>query len=50
MIYKEDGTAEGVTKKNGRANAVKEVERLCKVFGFTARMLKGLLAESRKSK
>jgi len=35
-------------KKNERANAPKEVKRLCKEFGFTARMLKGSLAEGRK--
>ena len=35
------------TKKNERANAVKEVKRLCIEFGFTARMLKGALAEGR---
>ena len=35
-------------KKNERANALKEVKRLCKEFGFTARMLKGSLAEGRK--
>jgi hypothetical protein len=29
-------------KKNERANALKEVQRLCKVFGFTAGMLKRL--------
>ena len=29
-------------KKNGRANALKEVKRLCKEFGFTAGMLKRL--------
>ena len=32
-------------KKNERANALKEVKRLCKEFGFTAGMLKGILAE-----
>ena len=31
-----------------RANALKEVKRLCKEFGFTAGMLKGSLAEGRK--
>ena len=35
-------------KKNERADALKEVKRLCKVFGFTAGMLKGSLAEGRK--
>ena len=37
-------------KKNERANALKEVKRLCKEFGFTAGMLKGALAKVRKSK
>ena len=36
-------------KKNERANVLKEVERLCKEFGFTAGMLKGALAKGRKS-
>jgi hypothetical protein len=31
-------------KKNEHANALKEVKRLCKEFGFTAGMLNGLLA------
>ena len=35
-------------KKNERANALQEVKRLCKEFGFTAGMLKGALAEGRK--
>lgn len=35
-------------KKNERANAIKEVRRLCKEFVFTAEMLKGALAEGRK--
>ena len=35
-------------KKNERANALKEVKRLCKEFSFTAGMLKGALAEGRK--
>ena len=34
--------------KHERANALKEVKRLCKEFGFTAGMLKGSLAEGRK--
>ena len=37
------------TKKNERANALKEVTRLCKEFGFTVGMLKGLLAAGRKN-
>ena len=37
-------------KKNERANALKEVKRFCKEFGFTAGMLKGSLAEGRKAK
>jgi hypothetical protein len=35
-------------KKNERTNALKEVKRLCKEFGFAAGMLNGLLAEGRK--
>ena len=35
-------------KKNERANALKEVKRLRKEFGFTAGILKGSLAEGRK--
>ena len=35
-------------KKNERANALKEVKRPCKEFGFNAGMLKGSLAEGRK--
>ena len=31
------------TKKNERANALKEVKRLCKEFGLTAGILKDLL-------
>jgi hypothetical protein len=37
-------------EKNERANALKEVKRLCKEFGFTAGMHKGSLAEGRKEK
>jgi len=37
-------------KKNERANALKEVQRLCKEFGFTSGMLKGSLAGGRKAK
>ena len=35
-------------KKNERTNALKEVKRLCKEFGFTLGMLKSSLAEGRK--
>ena len=35
-------------KKNERASALKEVQRLCKEFALTAGMLKGALAEGRK--
>ena len=35
-------------KKNERANALKEVNHLCKEFGFAAGMLKGALSEGRK--
>ena len=37
-------------KKNERANALKELKRLCKEFGFTAGMLKGGLARGRSQK
>ena len=37
-------------KKNERANALKEVKRLCKEFGFTAGMLKSSLAKGRGEK
>jgi len=36
-------------KKSERTNALKEVKRLCKEFGFTAGMLKGSLTEGRKN-
>jgi len=35
-------------KKNECANALKEVKRLCKEFGFTVGMLKSSLAGGRK--
>ena len=37
-------------KKNELSNALKEVKRLCKEFGFTAGMLKGALAKGRGEK
>ena len=37
-------------KKNEPADALKEVKRLCKEFGFTAGMLKGSLAKGRGEK
>ena len=37
-------------KKYEGANALKEVKRLCKEFHFTAGMLKGSLAQGRKTK
>jgi len=37
-------------KKNESANSLKEVKRFCERIGFTAGMLKGSLAESRKAK
>jgi hypothetical protein len=40
----------GEAKKNDRANALKEVSRLCKEFGFTAKTLKGSFCEGRKTK
>ena len=36
------------TKKNERANTLKEVKQLYKKFGFTSGMLKGSLAEGKK--
>jgi len=36
-----------IAKKNERTNALKEVKRLCKEFGFTAGMLKGAWTEGR---
>ena len=42
--------AEAEAKKNERTNALKEVKRLCKEFGFTAGMLKGSIADGRKPK
>ena len=36
-------------KKNERTNALKEVKRLCKEFGFTAGMLKGSLAKGKNA-
>jgi len=37
-------------KNNEHANALREVKRLCKEFGFTAGMLKGSLADGRAKK
>ena len=37
-------------KKNERANALKEVKRLCKEFDFTAGMLNGALSKGRGEK
>tara|TARA_B110000259_G_C13775747_1_gene306501 strand:+ start:171 stop:347 length:177 start_codon:yes stop_codon:yes gene_type:complete len=37
-------------KNNERKDALKEVKRLCKEFGFTAGILKGALAEGSKKK
>jgi hypothetical protein len=37
-------------KKSERTVALKKVKELCKEFGFTAGMLKGVLAEGRKPK
>jgi hypothetical protein len=34
-------------KKNEPTDALKKVKQLCKKFSFTARMLKGFLAENR---
>ena len=35
------------SKKNEHTNALKEVKRLCKEFGFTAGIFKGALAKER---
>jgi len=45
-----NGNVKQVTVQNEQStiNALKEVKRLCKEFGFTAGMLKGSLAEGRK--
>lgn len=40
----------GEAMKNERADALKEVKRLCKVFVFTAGMFEGSLAEDRAKK
>lgn len=37
-----------VDRENERANALKEVKRLCKEFGFTTGMLKSALTEEKK--
>ena len=37
-------------KKSKLTNALKEVKRLCKEFGFTTGMLKGALAKGRGEK
>ena len=42
--------AEMEAKKNERTDALKEMERLCKEFGFTAGMLKVSLAQGRSMK
>ena len=44
-----NSAADGL-RKNKRANALKEVKRLCKEFGLTAGMLKGALAKGRGDK
>jgi hypothetical protein len=38
------------SKKNERANALKEIKHLCKEFVFTAGMLKGSLAKGQVEK
>ena len=38
------------SKKSERANALKEIKRLCKEFGLTAGILNGSLAEGRVKK
>ena len=37
-------------RKRERADALKQVRKLCKEFGFTAGMLKASLAQGRKSR
>ena len=37
-------------KKNERANALKQVKRFCKEFGFIAGLLRGALAKGRCEK
>jgi hypothetical protein len=37
-------------KRSERTNALKEVKRLCKEFGYTAEMLKVSLAEGMKKR
>ena len=37
-------------KKNERANALKELKRLCKEFSFTAGVLKGSIVKGRGNK
>ena len=36
-------------KKRERTEALKKVKQLCKEFGFTARMVQGVLAKGRNS-
>ena len=50
VVTLKDGQKMAEAKKSERANAIKEVKRLCKEFGFTAGMLKGALAEGRAKK
>jgi hypothetical protein len=47
---KQRQSANGEGEKHEHVNALKEVKRLCKEFGFTAGMLKGSLAEGRQKK
>ena len=48
MEKNQQQVAEG--KKSERTNALKKVKELCKVFSFTAGMLKGSVAEGRKKR
>ena len=50
LKWKQFSSKMAEAKKNERTNALKEVKRLCKEFGFTAGMLKGALAEGRIKK
>ena len=36
-------------EKNGRANVLKEIKGLCKIFGFMDGMLKVIIAYGRKN-
>ena len=48
LKWKQFSSKMAEAKKNERTNALKEVKRLCKEFGFTAGMLKSSLADGLK--